>query len=419
MSAFASSRDIAFEDFANWFETSAPVREMKSFVDQHLAKESPEAVEAAVQERLRLVGYRVDELAQEVAQVQQAAVALHSVGIYGGEEQDLWQSAQRLFERLASAGEAQRSELVELSEALSAAVDKGGPAALLEASVRTQQGLLIKDIEDLEKGSRDDLHELKVALGRIVELRGSVNDEPDAVAPTLLPPPRAVPVEDEEAVSRRLRLLDREMRRRRGKLPPTGHIGSTGPPMLTGRQQGSYYAKGPADPAAASAAAVSSAGGVVYGQAPRHQPTGTTLGAQAAPGEQQVYPGSRKEGSDAQAQPQQLSRGRNSPNPSTRSGRSADQEVAAVAAAHAAAEPQAAELQETLEPEEDTSGYVFVVAVHAYAPEIQGDTQMLTLNVGDELFAMPLDEEQGWQYGRKVSDGTEGWFPPSYVQPKS
>jgi len=57
-----------------------------------------------------------------------------------------------------------------------------------------------------------------------------------------------------------------------------------------------------------------------------------------------------------------------------------------------------------------------VVAFAAFDPPPSSDTQMLSLQPGDEIVALGQDG-QGWWYGRKA-DGVEGWFPPSYVQVK-
>merc|ERR1719326_1593980 len=57
-----------------------------------------------------------------------------------------------------------------------------------------------------------------------------------------------------------------------------------------------------------------------------------------------------------------------------------------------------------------------VVAFADFDPPASHESQMLSIRTGDEVFATGQDG-QGWWYGRK-RDGTEGWFPPSYVQLK-
>merc|ERR1719163_2787601 len=57
-----------------------------------------------------------------------------------------------------------------------------------------------------------------------------------------------------------------------------------------------------------------------------------------------------------------------------------------------------------------------VVAFADFDPPASHESQMLSLRTGDEVYATGQDG-QGWWYGRK-RDGTEGWFPPSYVQLK-
>lgn len=62
------------------------------------------------------------------------------------------------------------------------------------------------------------------------------------------------------------------------------------------------------------------------------------------------------------------------------------------------------------------SGEPVVVAIADFDPPRSHETQMLAFHVGDEVIATGQDGK-GWWYGRK-RDGTEGWFPPSYVQLK-
>lgn len=54
-----------------------------------------------------------------------------------------------------------------------------------------------------------------------------------------------------------------------------------------------------------------------------------------------------------------------------------------------------------------------VVAFAAFDSPEGEETQMLSLRPGDEISAIGQDGA-GWWYGRKT-DGSEGWFPPSYV----
>jgi Ca2+-binding EF-hand superfamily protein len=69
-------------------------------------------------------------------------------------------------------------------------------------------------------------------------------------------------------------------------------------------------------------------------------------------------------------------------------------------------------------PEGDDAkpGEPIVVAIADFDPPRSHETQMLAFHAGDEVIATGQDGK-GWWYGRK-RDGTEGWFPPSYVQLK-
>merc|ERR1712032_542815 len=57
-----------------------------------------------------------------------------------------------------------------------------------------------------------------------------------------------------------------------------------------------------------------------------------------------------------------------------------------------------------------------LVAISDFDPPPTHSTQMLKLLVGDAITVLGQDG-RGWWYGRK-QNGTEGWFPPSYVQVK-
>jgi len=66
--------------------------------------------------------------------------------------------------------------------------------------------------------------------------------------------------------------------------------------------------------------------------------------------------------------------------------------------------------------DEGKPGEPIVVAIADFDPPRSHETQMLAFHTGDEVIATGQDGK-GWWYGRK-RDGTEGWFPPSYVQLK-
>jgi len=58
-----------------------------------------------------------------------------------------------------------------------------------------------------------------------------------------------------------------------------------------------------------------------------------------------------------------------------------------------------------------------LIAIAHFDPPPSHQTQMLPLVVGDVVTVIGQDG-RGWWYGKK-QNGTEGWFPPSYVQTKS
>jgi len=58
-----------------------------------------------------------------------------------------------------------------------------------------------------------------------------------------------------------------------------------------------------------------------------------------------------------------------------------------------------------------------LVAIANFEPPSSQSTLMLPLVIGDIITVIGQDGK-GWWYGKK-QNGTEGWFPPSYVQTKA
>mmetsp|Transcript_45645 Transcript_45645/g.145691 ORF Transcript_45645/g.145691 Transcript_45645/m.145691 type:complete len:496 (+) Transcript_45645:115-1602(+) len=333
--------ELAAEDFARWFEASEAAQQLRDFVDLQLSQEAPEAVEGLVRERLRLLEYRVQELAQEVQQFRANATAIHGEAVardeLKGQHADaLWERLEGLFVRLASAGESQKSELQELALSMNEEVSAGGPAALLQPEVRYRHGQLMAGIDALERRARGYLEEAKAALGELLELAGA-EGTPETPAAPAVPAPGSG--DEPEALARRLRLLDRELRRRRGK-----QLAGSGSP----------------EPAPGTEATA----------APSTQPA-TATPESAAPGP---------------------------------------------AAASEAPQPGSTAGEPELEQQDAEEPLSVVVAFAAFDPPESSETLMLTLKPGDEIVALGQDG-QGWWFGRKA-DGTEGWFPPAYVQLK-
>merc|ERR1712232_1396680 len=134
--------------------------------------------------------------------------------------------------------ESQRSELAELAADLNQVVADQGVLALMEPASRSRHGQLIVDIDALERRAREYLGEARGVLGRIVELIGDPDPLLEVPAPPPLPPPRSPePGENPEDRERRLRLLDREMRRRRGKRPVEGPAAAQ--PLVSSPQEDS------------------------------------------------------------------------------------------------------------------------------------------------------------------------------------
>jgi len=67
--------------------------------------------------------------------------------------------------------------------------------------------------------------------------------------------------------------------------------------------------------------------------------------------------------------------------------------------------------------EDDLDKVPVLTAIANFDPPPSHQTQMLHLVVGDKITVVGQDG-RGWWYGRK-QNGTEGWFPPSYVQAES
>jgi len=344
--------------FAEWFDASGPAQLLRAFVEEHQGPAAARAVQATIQERLRLLEYRVGEQAAEIEQFRSTADDLRLEQAPGGPEREewdrLWTRVDELVKKMSGAADSQRTEVAELAAALSSAVAAGGAEALLEPQARSQHGHLAADVESLEQDVRDMLRGGGELLAQLLELRGGIAEaERPEEAGSGLPASRRAAT-DPEAVRRRLRVLDREVRRRRGKIP----------------------------------AVPSEAGG---------SPTATALvqHQRSLESQQVQHQGSLE--STVSRKP---------------SGQEAGQEVGRL---HTGGSTAVSSLHTvgTASPINDDVMAV-VVAFAEFVPPASSDTQMLSLKPGDVITALG-QEAQGWWYGRK-DDGSEGWFPPSYVK---
>merc|ERR1712039_1028361 len=144
--------------------------------------------------------YRVQELAQDVAQVKEMSQGIRADS--GQITERHWQRIDGLFARLASACDTQRSELAELGSSLNEEVAGGGAAALLEPATRSRHGQLIADIDTLQRRSRNYLDELKEKLAEIAEINRPELAIEGPTAPPIPPPRTPNSLEDPEETSR-------------------------------------------------------------------------------------------------------------------------------------------------------------------------------------------------------------------------
>jgi len=365
-----------------------------------LAHEAPEAVQTLVRERLHMLEYKASELTEETRKITEAAEALR------GETSscvELWRSLDRLFERLRTASEALRGELAELTQAMEneATDGAGGAAALLAPEARQRHGRLAADVAALERRSAEYLLEAKRLLGQIVEAaRGAHDGRPETpvpLPPLPAPPPVGATGADPGADARRLRILDRELRRRQMVLPvasaPQQPKGDAVRPLFSVSLLERH-----ATPVASS---VATSGQMLSSRAGSQDLTGAAV----AQGSRQATP--HEEAAPAQPQSEQ---------PQPEQPPEAERQPAPTTGAPEAGEPAADSAPAAAE--EAASEQKIVVAFAAFDPPESVDTpNLMRLEVGDEIVALFQDQGQGWWWGRK-SDGTEGWFPPTYVDAK-
>lgn len=364
--------ELAADGFNRWFEESNLAQKLRVFVDENASASVPEVVEAPMRQSVRMLEYNTQELAQKIEHLKQSTAILDAEEVQRGTQQQqqfdvLRRSLERTLNKLTLALETIQSEVAELVGSLNDTTAGAGAVGLVAPQAKQKHELLHREIEVLRRQCVQDHEGASEILGRLIELtfglppptpeplpdggqrpvskeaaaeeRASVND-------------RFAKVSDPEADKRRLRLLDRELRRKAGKKP------------------------------AQSSVTVAEDGTIV----------------ELDPMQLQVPP---IEAGQAEA--------RDSPSPEL---------------AQAAAEPEVQRLLpgEALPTEDFPDGDVdegeedlpVVVAFADFDPPDSHDTQMLVLRVGDEIVATGQDG-QGWWYGKK-KDGSEGWFPPSYVQ---
>lgn len=392
----AHKGELEEQSFAKWFDDADVAKDLRQFVEAELTKEAPEAVEALVRERMRMLDYSVREFTQEVTELRAGAEELRKKRPVEQRQQqakwaELWQGLDKgLFQHLETATEALQSEMAELTASLTQQAEERGAAWLLEPQVREEHSRFIKEIGALERRAQAYLEEAKATLGQLLELvPDRAADRPDT--PLVSLPAPTLPTEDAETMERRLRLLNQEMRRRKMRLPVGSSATGGGFSANEGSEHFADVTIAPTDMIASSGSTYDS------GRQSEHQAVHAVTATQSGVGA--TFTGGSATASAAAAT---MTAGGSAAAKAGGAGGVAV-EAAAVPAAPAEAAAQDAK--------------PIVVVFAAYDPPASEETPMLTLRPGDELLALGQDGA-GWWYGKKVTDGTEGWFPPSYVQLK-
>eukprot|EP00445_Apocalathium_hangoei_P064066 CAMPEP_0204116386 /NCGR_PEP_ID=MMETSP0361-20130328/5377_1 /ASSEMBLY_ACC=CAM_ASM_000343 /TAXON_ID=268821 /ORGANISM="Scrippsiella Hangoei, Strain SHTV-5" /LENGTH=490 /DNA_ID=CAMNT_0051067169 /DNA_START=67 /DNA_END=1535 /DNA_ORIENTATION=+ len=314
--AFGStqSSELQQRGFADWFHDASVAKQLRAFVDKGLAEEAPEAVEVLVRERVRMLEYRAQELAEEIGELHKAADILREAPCDKAEEapqrEALWTSFEGLASRLDAAEDSQRTELAALTASMAeASGSEAGALALLEPAARARHAQLIKELGALEAHARGYLAEAKKVLGSLLDMcRGSI-ERPDTPAATALPPlpaPPEAPGVNAAAAAQRLRILDRELRRLKIRQPAVSSAPLPPPPGeppataadASSASGGAAAAAGPSSPAAserpsqtsngsgrkpsAEAALAEGVGSSEAAGVPAHPSQGSSAGALAA-----------------------------------------------------------------------------------------------------------------------------------------
>jgi len=220
---------LAEEAFGQWFESSDAAQQLRDFVDASLKHVVPDAADAELREQVRMLDWRVQELAKELLRLREIAATFRSEDEAGGELpaeqqqrlQPLWKRLDGIFDLLDIALETQQRELKELAAAQNRdAAGAMGAAALLAPQARTEHRQLMEAVSGLEHKARSYLDDAQGVLGEIIEVRraGDHDSRPDSP-----PTPQTPPTETTQsgraaaALQRKNRLLDRDGRRRRGR----------------------------------------------------------------------------------------------------------------------------------------------------------------------------------------------------------
>lgn len=371
--AFDEAGKLELESFRAWFEASDLPRQLREFVDEHSAKgAAPEMKEAPVRRDLRMQDYHAQELSQEVERLRTLAVQLDQQEVERSDQQSslyevLSKRIGQLLKKLDCASETLKSELAELTASMNQDAHTSGPAVLLEPTSTLRHDQLRAEIAILQKSCQEDCQESERLLERMKDLTYGTDQAlttiprpASAAMEEALPPllgssaslSMAAHLSDED---RRRRILDRELKRKRA----ITRIGATTEQPL----------RAVAKP-------------VVDGDQRMIVPLSTYTAPTAA--------------SKASAAIASLAG------------------LAVSAASPALAASSAVDVEQDAATLEAAEAMPIVVAFADFDPPVSHDTQMLTLRIGDRITATGRDGG-GWWYGSKA-DGTEGWFPPSYVQ---
>eukprot|EP00929_Paragymnodinium_shiwhaense_P006511 TRINITY_DN11001_c0_g1_i1.p1 TRINITY_DN11001_c0_g1~~TRINITY_DN11001_c0_g1_i1.p1 ORF type:complete len:604 (-),score=210.75 TRINITY_DN11001_c0_g1_i1:185-1996(-) len=444
-----STRQIALDAFRGWFEASDLGKKLRSFVDEHAPPTGeagdggsggvlPAQLEAPVRRDLRLQDYRVQEMLQELSKLRHWLRELESEAPDRNEQQEslyqvLHKRVGQLLSKLDLALDTLRSELAELSSSMNEATARagGGAVALVQPLTQLRHDQLQAEIAVLQRRCQEDCREAALLVEKLRELTyGSsqaqrpLSRPPTAelgVAPAAAPvaAARAQPTDQE----RKERVLDREARRKRG-ITRIGEGQATNANALPAAlaKQVEPVRQQPLQPAAVVGNASAAQGAAASGISPSAAAAAAASLGSASP--QAAAPAATAAAAAAETAAPIAGAAAAASSASSAPAASSEEDAAAGSASASAAAAAVEALTApgaqdqdlaAQEAQQAVSQYPIVVAFAPFDPPQTDDAQMLRLRIGDMIMAT-LQDEGGWWYGTKLEDGTEGWFPPSYVQ---
>mmetsp|Transcript_170383 Transcript_170383/g.541220 ORF Transcript_170383/g.541220 Transcript_170383/m.541220 type:complete len:534 (+) Transcript_170383:70-1671(+) len=366
----SSDWQISRKSFNEWADTCEPLGQLRHFVEDHAARRQPETAASRKRHRIMLVEQHAAKLYQRIARLQEMIseftdAVVDYVSAYGRRKRwdFLMQNIRHLIWKMQEISTSMHTTLVDLDNSVNEEEASGGTASIVDPRKRFQQERMLQDLEGRRLESLNDYNDVTDLLERLIVLT-----EPNMEGAAFSPPAAdslnvITEVEGESLLDvAPPRIVEHRRQMRQLHFTMNGDI-----------QEGGCFFRPPMQDVPPSGSQISALEDTGVRELFRKTKENIVMAGAAK------AVGALSRGGGAAAAPSSTQASRGGPLSSVQG-----------------------------------SGQPTMMCIADFEPPGSHASQMLKLQVGDEVTVLGQDG-RGWWFGRK-ENGREGWFPPSYVQ---